>query len=853
MKFKNIAAFTCLILLLQAGFAGAQNNEPAKADTAQPKKMAPKPYKEVIKANAITQRGLLTVHKVDDRYYFEIPDSLYGREILMTNWLGQTPGGAAKYAGELANQNGFYFEKSPNGSIYLRLASVVNVADSVDMIFKALRDAQVDPILYAFDIKTVAPQTNYAIIDLTDFFLKDNLLTGINALKPSLTIGAQQADKSFIESMRVFPINMEITMTKTYTANASVKTPPGYPTIQPLEAAKQAGLATLQVRTSLMLLPKVPMQQRVHDTRVGYFGGAYWKYSDAQQRVADNYFIVRYRLEPKDEDLEKYKRGELVEPKKPIVYYTDPATPKQWRPFIIAGINDWQKAFEKAGFKNAIIGKEWPENDSTMSTEDARYAIVRYFPSETQNAYGPNINDPRSGEILQSYVGWYHNIMKLLHDWYMVQTAVVDPRARTMEFPDSLMGELIRFASSHEIGHTLGLRHNMGSSSTTPVEKLRDKKWVEANGHTPSIMDYARFNYVAQPEDSIGMAGIFPRIGAYDEWAIKWGYQYNAGLSYEEDKKKMQKMAVDTLNKNPLLWFGGEGRNNDPRAQTEDLGDNSMKASGYGIKNLKRAMLQLPEWTKSEDNSFYQNLFDIYRALVNQYLRYMLHVQRNVGGIYSTTKSAEQPGASYAPSPKEKQKEAIAFLNKELFTTQEWLMPKIILDQVHNGDREQGFSQAQKRVLGSLLNEQTLYTLTLCSERFGTANTYTLEEMMGDLKAGIWAELKTHKPIDIFRRDLQKEYVMQILTVMHEAIHPVKAGAAILGGATLEEMFPYLPSTDIPSYLSAELKQLRMEVKAALPATTDKNSKIHLQYIITAIDKGLEKRFDKEKTSLFGQ
>ncbi len=852
MKFRNIAVFVCLSLVLHAGLAKAQNNQPAKADSMQSKKAGIKPYKEVITANAVTQNGIFTVHKVDNKYYFEIPDSLYGRQVLMTNWLAKTPGGAVKYAGELATQNTFYFEKGPAGNIYLRMATVVNKADSVDVIYKAVRDANVDAILFSFDIKTTAPQTNNAIIDLTDFFLKDNSLSGINSVKPLLTIGAQQADKSFIESMRVYPINMEITMTKTYTANPSAKAPPGFPAIEPLEGAVLAGVATLQERVSLMLLPKVPMQQRVLDLRVGFFGGMYFEFSDKQQRVTDNYYILRYRLEPKDEDIEKYKRGELVEPKKPIVYYTDPATPKQWRPYIIAGINDWQKAFEKAGFKNAIIGKEWPENDSTMSTEDARYAIVRYFPSETQNAYGPNINAPRSGEILQSYVGWYHNIMKLLHDWYMVQTAMIDPRARTMHFPDSLMGELIRFASSHEIGHTLGLRHNMGSSSTTPVEKLRDKKWVEANGHTPSIMDYARFNYVAQPEDSIGLAGIFPRIGAYDEWAIKWGYMYNPGLNAEQDKKKMVKIAVDTLNKNPLLWFGGEGRNNDPRAQTEDIGDNSMKASGYGIKNLKRIMVKLPEWTKEEDN-FYKNLSDMYKAVVNQYLRYMIHVQRNVGGIYSTVKSPEQPGNSFAPSPKEKQQEAIAFLNRELFTTQDWLMPKDILDKVHNGDRELGFSQVQKRVIDLLLNEQTLYTLTLCSERFGAANTYTIEEMMGDLKAGIWSELKTKKPIDIFRRDLQKEYVMQLLSVMRESIHPAKSLFALIGGPSLEESFPYLQNTDIPSYLSGYLKQLKTEVQAALPGITDKTSKTHLQYIITIIDKGLQIRFDKNKTAIFAE
>src|SRR4030095_3652758 len=294
-------------------------------------------------------------------------------------------------------------------------------------------------------------------------------------------------------------------------------------------------------------------------------------------------------MEPKAEDMTKYKRGELVEPKEPIVYYVDPATPKQWRPYIIAGINDWNAAFEKAGFKNAIIGKEWPENDTTMSLEDARYKVIRYFPSDVANAYGPNIHDPRSGEILQSYVGWYHNIMKLLHDWYFVQASPIDPEARKMTFSTELMGKLIQFAVSHEIGHTLGLRHNMGSSNLTPVEKLRDKKWVEANGHTVSIMDYARFNYVAQPEDNISEAGIMPRIGMYDKWAIQWGYRYT-GVSKEEDEKISTKWILDSLNANPKLWFGGEGRNYDARCQTEDLGDNSMKAGEYGIKNLKYVM-----------------------------------------------------------------------------------------------------------------------------------------------------------------------------------------------------------------------------------------------------------------------
>jgi ribosomal protein S18 acetylase RimI-like enzyme len=398
-----------------------------------------------------------------------------------------------------------------------------------------------------------------------------------------------------------------------------------------LPAASVAGAVTLGLNTSILLLPKTPMKRRFFDKRVGFFADNYTVFSDSQQKVEDQTFAVRYRLEPKQEDLEKYKRGELVEPQKQIVYYIDPATPKQWRKYLIDGVNDWQKAFEQAGFKNAIVGKEWPENDSAMSLEDARYSVIRYFASDIENAYGPNVHDPRSGEILESHVGWYHNVMKLVHDWYMVQAAAVDPKARKMKFDDELMGQLIRFVSSHEIGHTLGLRHNMGSSSKTPVEKLRDKVWVEAHGHTASIMDYARFNYVAQPEDNISEAGLFPRIGDYDKWAIQWGYAYS-DANEEADKKASNKLIIDSLAKNPRLWFGGEGGNSDPRAQTEDLSDNAVKASEYGIKNLKHILAKLPEWTKEEGDK-YDNLSQMYSQITGQFSRYMVHVLRNIGGV----------------------------------------------------------------------------------------------------------------------------------------------------------------------------------------------------------------------------
>jgi hypothetical protein len=475
-----------------------------------------------------------------------------------------------------------------------------------------------------------------------------------------------------------------------------------------------------------------------------------------------------------------------------------------------------------------------------MSLEDARYKIIRYFPSEVANAYGPNIHDPRSGEVLQSYVGWYHNVMKLVHDWYMIQAAPNDPRARKMKFSDTLMGTLIRFVSSHEVGHTLGLRHNMGSSSCTPVEKLRDKKWVEAHGHTNSIMDYARFNYVAQPEDSIGEAGIMPRINDYDKWAIKWGYTYTGEQDDLADKKIVSQWIVDSLKANPRLWFGGEGQNFDARCQTEDVGDNNMKASEYGIKNLQYVMAHLPEWTR-QDNDLYTNMLDIYRQVINQFTRYNLHVANNISSVYETLKTVEQPGDVYTRAPKEKQKEAVAFLQKELFTTPQWLLNNDILNKISNPVRLGSVGSVQTRVLDQILSDRVLNTLLMTEQRFGREGTYTLNEFLDDVKAGVWTELKTGKPIDIYRRSLQKNYVQNLLASIKET----KENTHILGilFGMPEENLPITPTSDIGSYLGFHLENLRKEILKAIPVATDKQTKDHLQYLADQIKTGIEKLY----------
>ena len=813
---------------------------PAQSDTSKPKppvfagfpgpKQGPKPYKEVITDKAISHTGLFTVHKVEDRYYFEIPDSMLLREFMAITRFSKTAAGDGIYGGELANQQTLEWEKGPSNTLFLRVVTLVSMADSTNKIYKAVKNSSVDPIAAAFEIKAFGKDSASVVIDVTDYFRGDNLIVSIpSGIKSRMKLGGLASDRSYIEHINTYPINTEVRTVKTFSSGGGMPSPFGLSFSSPTDAA---GAVTLELNTSFILLPAVPMKKRLFDSRVGFFADEYVVYSDEQQKVENQEFIVRWRLEPKPEDREKWLHGALVEPQKPIIYYIDPATPRKWAPYLIQGINDWQKAFEKAGFKHAIEAREWPENDTTMSLEDARYSVLRYFASDIENAYGPNIHDPRSGEIIESHIGWYHNIMEILHDWYMIQTAATDPRARTMHIDDSLMGQLIRFVSSHEVGHTLGLRHNMGSSSTVPVEKLRDKDWLKVHGHTPSIMDYARFNYVAQPQDSIPEADLFPRIGEYDCWAIRWGYAYASDKEAKEEAKVLNRWVIDSLKSNPRLWFGGEGFNQDPRAQLEDLGDNSMKASEYGIKNLKVILPALPKWTR-EENDKYDNLDEMYHQVIAQFSRYMGHVLKNVGGIYETFHSVEQPGDVYEPAPKARQREAVVFLDQQLFTTPRWLLDTSILNKISSPIYGDPIGSIQTSVLGSLLSSSRLNTLLQSTDRYGDIRTYTVENLLTDLRRSIWKELATHQTIDVYRRNLQKTYVESLITVITPA-------TTSMGGPGLTLFFgPNTKNTDLPSIAKAELASLRSQIQAAIPATTDKLSKYHLVDLADRIKKVL--------------
>ncbi|MEN9599251.1 MAG: hypothetical protein RL596_1570 [Bacteroidota bacterium] len=806
-------------------------------------RQGPRAYKDVVTEKAVSKKGLFTVHKVDDKYYFEIADSIFGREILSVVRFIKVPAGAG-YGGSMANGRGqmISFEKGPSNTVFLRTVTLVNTAEKDQDINKAVDLSNLNAIAQAFPIAAFNKDSSGVIIDVSDFFKGDNQTVGISpGTKRSLNFTSLAPDRSFITKISTYPINTEIKTVKTYTAAPSIGgiSIPGFPGAPTsIQAANEAGAVTVELNTSLLLLPKKPMERRIADNRVGFFTRNFVRFSDTQQEVERINFAVRWRLEPKDGEWEKWRKGELVEPKKPIIYYIDPATPKQWRRHLIAGINDWQVAFEQAGFKNAIRGEEWPENDSTMSMEDARFSVVRYLASDIENASGPNNNDPRSGEILESHIQWYHNVMKLVHDWYMMQAAAVDPGARKMKYDDELMGDLIRFVSSHEVGHTLGLAHNMGSSSKTPVENLRNKAWVEANGHTASIMDYARFNYVAQPEDNITRKGLYPRIGDYDKWAIKWGYGYIAGSNEEETKKASSKMITAALKENPRRYFGTyeRGNRNDPRNQSEDLSDNSVKASEYGIINLKRVIKGLPEWTKEEADQ-YDNIENMYGELLGQFRRYMGHVLTNVGGVYETFKTAESNEAVYEIVPKARQKEAVAFLNKQILETPNWLIDRELWNKFNNPISADPIVGAQDGVLNSLISGDRLNRLQLNAERFGNDKAYNAMELLNDVQSGIFSELSSKKAIDAYRRLLQKAYVERLSALVNAAA-PAPA-QTIAPGITIS-FGPDLRKSDVPAIVRAQLVGLRGQLNAASASFSDKLSKVHLQDLAEKIKQALD-------------
>jgi hypothetical protein len=767
---------------------------------------APRNYYNLLRNKSITRKGLFTVHKVNDNYYFEIPDSLLGREILVVGRIAQGAAGVRPgytgYAGDQIGSTIVRFEKGPGHKLFLRRITYQDHAGDTSLaMYNAVVRSNLQPLVAAFGIGAYSPSGKASVVEVTDYINGDNDIFFFNSgSRKSMHVGGMLRSMCYIKDVNSFAKNLEIRTIKTYS-----RTTNGEP-------------FTLELNTSIVLLPEQPMRKRYADKRVGYFTERYTDYNSNPQGVKVVNYIKRYRVEPKAEDVEKYKRGELVEPKKPIIYYIDPATPKKWIPYLIKGVEDWQVAFERAGFKNAIQARlaPTPKEKPNWSLEDSQHSAIVYKPSSIANAAGPVITDPRTGEILESHINWYHNLMSILRNWYFVQCAPLDTAAQKMEFDEALMGELIRSVAAHEVGHSLGLTHNFGASSTVPVEKLRDRHWLEEHGHTPSIMDYARFNYVAQPEDSVSQRGLISRIGEYDLWAIEWGYRWYPDLKSSEDEIPVLNKWVAEQQDNRSLWYGSELTSDDPRTQTEDIGNNAMLSGEYGIRNLKRVMANLMKWTYQEHDG-YKNLTEIYAGVNEQFDYYTGHVLANIGGIYETPKSPSQVGPVFQMVPVELQKEAMKFVKEHVFTTPTWLLDTTILSRVGESPT-QIVGRSQDMVFQHLLSAKTLSKLAVNEAMYGD-KAYSLIEFFNDLDAAMWTELKTHSPVDIYRRNLQRAYVDRIIELSKKSGKDYR---------------------DVAPLMVMKIEEIKAIVKKGMAKTKDPVTQYHLRFIHEKLQENLK-------------
>ena len=776
-----------------------------------------KTYSEIITENAVTDSGIFDVHKIDDKYYFEINDSLIGRDMMMVTRVVKMATEIPLSAHKLSEQV-IKWEKFEN-NILLRVASYSKFANDTLPINEAVSNSNFEPIISSFKIEAKNKEKSSFLIDVTTLFKSDIKAFGFpQSRRKSYKISSLDSKLSFIETIKSFPLNIEVRHIKTYKSSET-----------------RNGQISMLLNNSIILLPKNPMKRRYFDQRVGWITSRQIDYGLDNQEAETVRYLRRWRLEVKEKDIEKFKRGELVEPKNPIVFYVDPGTPIKWRKYIKQGIEDWQAAFEEAGFKNAIIAKDPPtkDEDPDWSPEDIRFSVFRYLASTTINANGGQVADPRSGEILQFDINWYHNVLKLLRDWWVVQTGAVNPDARSIELKNEVMGEGVRFVAAHEVGHAIGLPHNMGSSSAYPVDSLRSKTFTKKFGTAPSIMDYARWNYVAQPGDE-GVALMpsywdTPNIGLYDKYSIMWGYKPILGVSAEEEKKILQSWILEK--QDDLTYrYGDPGI--DPSSQTEDLGDNAVKASEYGIANLKRIVPELINWSTVDGEDF-NDLKEMYNTVLSQFRRYMGHVTNNIGGVYQFYKTSDQDGAVYSHVDKNHQKLCINFLHTHLFDTPNWIIEKNILDKIEFAGITNRIRSIQSTYLNSLLDFGRMARM-IENEALNGINAYTLSQMMNDLKKGLWKELYKKEKIDIYRRNLQRSYINRLGYLMKNQ-QEIRSGSYWSSYTTPIKV----DVSDIRSITMSILIDLKKDLLKYHKKYSDKNLKAHLNYCIELINNAL--------------